>query len=165
MRSFSGAWNTLLTKLGFSNRRVRRRRSYNQTRKLHFERCEDRQMLAVFTVNSIGDNTIGGDGLTTLREAINEADETVAADTIRFDSSLVDAVITLMEGQLSITRPVEITGTDASGNVLNITIDASGNDSTPDAARSRPDRRELVHLKSQLPAERCTKSQAPALAN
>ena len=35
-----------------------------------FEELEDRRVLAVLTVNSLADNTTGGDGLVTLREAI-----------------------------------------------------------------------------------------------
>jgi hypothetical protein len=82
-------------------------------------------MLATFTVMNDDDAQVGTPAAVgTLRQAIFDADQTLAADTIRFDASLADAVITLTQGELSITRPVEITGTDAGGNVLGITIDA-----------------------------------------
>jgi CSLREA domain-containing protein len=85
----------------------------------------NRDMLAVFTVNSALDN---GDGAnTTLREAIEAANATFDEDTIRFHPDLADAVIELTQGQLSISQDTIITGTDSNNNVLNITIVADAN--------------------------------------
>jgi hypothetical protein len=82
-------------------------------------------MLATFTVNSKLDN---GDGTnTTLREAVQEAENNVGADTIQFASSLADETIELTQGHLNISTQVTIQGRDSSGDVLNITIDAEGN--------------------------------------
>ena len=67
-----------------------------QSAPLSFERLEDRTLMATLTVNSLADNVIGGNGLLTLREAINAAinDTTIdgqtgsGADTIVFQAGL-----------------------------------------------------------------------------
>lgn len=89
---------------------------------LNFELLEDRRVLATLTVTDVGDT----DQLGTLRHAINVADE---GDTIVFDELLAGATIELVNGELTITRPLTI---DGSGLASRITIDASGNDPTPD---------------------------------
>jgi len=82
-------------------------------------------MLAVFTVNSNLDNTIAGDGLLTLREAIDDANQDVIPDIINFDATIFNTpqTILLTEGQLSITESVTI---DATSLTNGLTIDAGG---------------------------------------
>jgi predicted outer membrane repeat protein len=83
-------------------------------------------MLAPITVNSHLDNTIFGDGLITLREAIIAANETIEHDTIDFAHGLNGATIRLQyfgqqNAALSIGRDVTI---DATMLPLGITLDA-----------------------------------------
>ena len=86
---------------GRGRRKQRRRRSRQVSRTLQFEPLEDRQLLAVLTVNSLLDNTPAGDGLVTLREAIAAANADAAtdlghtgsgADMIQFAAGLSGAV-------------------------------------------------------------------------
>ena len=83
--------------------------------------------MATFTVNSTADNTIVGDGLTTLREAIEAANTTSGVDSIVFDATVFAGAqtITLAPalGQLQISDSLSIFGTGQS----NLTIDADGN--------------------------------------
>jgi len=127
------SWTNLLAKLGFTRKK---RKNVNQrsslTRHLQVEPLEDRRMLAVFSVTSNQDNTIAGDGLTTLREAIVAANLLDDADTINFASGLNNAIITLNQGTaLTIVNPVTINGADANGVSRNITVSAAGNDTIP----------------------------------
>ena len=126
MRSRLSSWNTLATKLGFTRKSPSSNSKTKSHRKLRFEHCEERRMLTTITVNSVLDNIIGGDGLTTLREAIIAANQFPDADCITFALPAGQDTITLTEGELDITGAVTI---DAQGQ--NVTIDASGNDSTP----------------------------------
>lgn len=95
-------------------------------------------MLATFSVTNVDDGVVTdvGDQPGTLRQAIFDANETPGADTIEFDSSLGGETILLTEGQLTISESVTIDATiDGAGpsqELLGITIDASGNDPTPD---------------------------------
>ncbi len=100
----------------------RRHRVYR--RNLCFDQLEDRRLLAVLTVNSALDNTIGGDGLITLREALDAANQSPGPDTIEFDSSLNGGTILLTQDELSITESLTI---DASMLSNGIAIDAGGN--------------------------------------
>src|SRR5689334_9909756 len=97
-----------------------RKRKARETRRRRpvFEELEARRVLAVLTVNSLLDNTTGGDGLVTLREAIIASNTDTAtdlgetgldADTIVFAPG-VTGTITLGGTQLSITDAVTITG-------------------------------------------------------
>ncbi len=107
-------------------------------RRLGFEPLEDRRLLAALFVNSPLDNTIAGDGLVTLREAILAANNDTTtelghkgsfADEITFDFGHDGPeTIMLTMGQLTINNNVTIVG---AGHQL-LTIDASGNDPTPD---------------------------------
>lgn len=136
MESFFARWKSLVGKLNLQKRKRARLTAY--TRRLHFEQFENRRMLAVFTVNSPLDNTIGDDGLTTLREAINAANQQPDQDTIDFSTAPADGLdggrILLTQGQftgqLTIFESVTI---DATMLTAGITIDASGNDPTPDS--------------------------------
>ncbi|MCA9052862.1 MAG: hypothetical protein KDA75_03450 [Planctomycetaceae bacterium] len=86
---------------------------------LSFERLEERTLLSTLTVNSLADNTIAGDGLVTLREAIAAANSGTATDLnesgeagldeIVFQAGL-DGMIALTLGDLDIRDDLTITG-------------------------------------------------------
>jgi predicted outer membrane repeat protein len=108
-------------------------------RPLRLEPLEDRRMLAVVTVDTLADTVDFADGVTSLREAIFATNVVPGADTINFAESLTangPATITLTQGELAITDDLEINGTillQLNGIAFSlITIDASGNDPTPD---------------------------------
>jgi hypothetical protein len=95
---------------------------------LRFESLEDRRLLAVLTVDTDQDVVDFNDGVTSLREAIFAANIVPGADEIVFDLGEGPKAILLTQGELKITDSLTITG---SGAEL-LTIDASGNDPTPD---------------------------------
>lgn len=76
------SWTRLFAKLGISRKWRRSKGVATYGRRLRFEHCENRCMLATFSVNSIQDNTIPGDGFTTLREAVVAANQFDDHDTI-----------------------------------------------------------------------------------
>lgn len=78
----------------------------------------DVQANATFTVTSLADDDSGG---LTLREAVNLANDTEEADTIRFQTGLT-GTITLTGERLTLTNPVTIDGPGSNA----ITIDADG---------------------------------------
>src|SRR5262249_42489568 len=91
-------------------------------RRPHFETMEDRRMLAVLTVNSLADNTTGGDGLVTLREAIIASNNDALTDlgqtgsdvdTIQFAPGLTGTITLAGASQLTITDGVIINGPGA----------------------------------------------------
>ena len=87
-------------------------------------------MLSI-TVDTLSDAVDAGDGVTSLREAVAAANATTTADTIQFAPALTAgglATILLTHGELAITQPLTIIGPGS--NLL--TLDASGNDPTPD---------------------------------
>jgi hypothetical protein len=107
-------------------------------RSLRFEPLEGRHLLAALFVNSSLDNTIGGDGLVTLREAILAANNDTTTD-LGHKGSFADEItftlgregpntIMLTMGHLVINGDLKILG---SGPDL-FTIDASGSDMYPD---------------------------------
>lgn len=100
-------------------------------RSLRFEQCEDRRMLATFTVNSLLDN---GDGTNiTLREAVDASNLSLdPEDIIIFDQSVFSNgdPIELTQGQITISETTRLV-IDASMLTNGIIIDASGNDPTP----------------------------------
>ncbi len=99
---------------------------------MRIEPLEDRRLLAVATVTTLADTVDFNDGLTSLREAIFATNTVAGADTIEFDPSLTaDALATILltMGELVITDSLTI---DGPGSTL-LTIDASGNDPTPDS--------------------------------
>ena len=62
------------------------RRTLRQAASRAIEPLETRRLMASIVVNSVADNAVAGDGLTTLREAITAANATPAVeDTITFD--------------------------------------------------------------------------------
>jgi hypothetical protein len=100
-------------------------------RRLGVEPLEDRRLLALVTVNTLTDSVDFNDGLTSLREAIFATNLIGGADTIDFAASLTSsgpATLTLTQGELKITDDLTIAGPGAEL----LTIDASGNDPTPD---------------------------------
>ncbi len=98
-------------------------------RRLRIESLEDRRLLAVVTVNTIADSVDFNDGVTSLREAIFATNLVGGPDTIQFDFGHDGpATIQLTLGELKITDPLTINGPGAEL----LTIDASGNDPTPD---------------------------------
>src|SRR3954471_19727756 len=99
-------------------------------RALRYEPLEDRRLLAVVTVDTLADTVDFNDGHTSLREAIFATNLVAGADTINFAPSLTangPATILLTQGELKITDALTINGPGASV----LTIDASGNDPTP----------------------------------
>src|SRR5690349_5791347 len=118
------------------DRRSSRIRQWPRFRRLAFEPLEGRRMLAVLTVNSLEDNTISGDNLVTLREAILAANQDLVTDLgaqasgkdeIRFNANLFSSgpkTILLSHGEIVINSELKLTGP---GSQL-LTIDASGND-------------------------------------
>ncbi len=102
--------------------------SSNQ-RRLRCERLEERRLLAVVTVDTDADLVDFSDGVTSLREAIFATNLVPGADEIRFDFGHDGpATIVLTEGELQITDDLTLTGDGAEL----LTIDATGNDPTPD---------------------------------
>ncbi len=98
-------------------------------RSLRFENLEDRRLLAVVTVDTNQDVVDFTDGVTSLREAIFATNLVGGADEIQFDFGHDGPeTIVLTLGELAITDSLTITGPDADL----LTIDASGNDPTPD---------------------------------
>lgn len=97
-------------------------------RKLRCEHLEDRRLLAVVTVDTIEDIVDLNDGRTSLREAIFATNTVPGADEIVFDFDR-PATILLTQGELQITDSLTISGPGAEL----LTIDASGNDPTPDS--------------------------------
>ena len=106
-----------------------------KSRSLRLEPLEERQLLTVYSINSLGDG-VAQDGYVTLREAIEAASTNLAvgdapagddleADVINFDSTKFPSgtTITLQNGELSITDDLVITGLGAD----RVTIDAGGN--------------------------------------
>ena len=134
MRSHPQSWTALLAKLGFSRKKRRSQSTPNYGRKLRFEQCEDRRMLAAITVDSPFDVIDANDNVTTLREAIIEANQFSNEDTINFAPGLNGATIMLGRdvngnqiptGSLQISESLTI---DATALPNGITIDASGTD-------------------------------------
>ena len=101
-------------------------------RRLRFEPLEDRRLLAVVTVSTLDDTVDFNDGVTSLREAVFATNLVGGADTIQFAAALTSggpATLTLTQGELKITDALSINGPGADL----LTIDASGNDPTPDS--------------------------------
>jgi hypothetical protein len=100
-------------------------------RKLRCEPLEDRRLLATVTVTTALDTVDFSDGLTSLREALFATNLVAGPDIIDFAPALTaggPATILLTQGELAITDNLTIVGPGAN----HLTIDASGNDPTPD---------------------------------
>lgn len=98
--------------------RVSRRRPGPTNR---VEALEARELLTTFTVDTLIDVVDAGDGVTSLREAIEAANGQSGADTIQFASS-ANGTLTLTLGELNITDTLTIEGNGANQTVL----DANG---------------------------------------
>lgn len=143
MRRQPRFWTNLFAKLGLSGKKRRSANSNGFNRRLRFEQCEDRRLLATYTVNVDYDvvSWVDTDSDVSLREAVETANSSAIADTILFDPDLNGTPITLGKdasgntistGQLNITESVTIKGEDPSGNPLDVTIDAgNGDDHVP----------------------------------
>ena len=132
MRTTPGGWHNLLAKLGSqrTKRMYGRWNSFSKKR-LCFESLEQRQMLAVFTVNVDFDEDDGvEDNEISLRDAIFAAANAGPGNTIKFHSSLNDATIALdaVPGEIAIDESLTI---DASMLPDGLTVDASSADSDP----------------------------------
>jgi hypothetical protein len=104
--------------------------SFPFSRRLRIEPLEDRRLLALVTVTTLNDTVDFNDGVTSLREAIFATNLVGGPDTIDFAPSLTSggpAALLLTQGELKITDALSINGPGASL----LTIDASGNDPTP----------------------------------
>ncbi len=138
----------MLKRLGIIRKPKQARVLKGFNRRLWYEQCEDRRMLTTFMVNVDYDASAPfnlTDNIVTLREAIFRANQLPASDIINFDSTLNGVPITLGKdangnsistGQLNITESLTIKGEDPNGNLLNITVDANGNDPTPNSTWS-----------------------------
>ena len=123
-----------MSKQSNKNELNNRRRTFSR-RRLSMQNLEDRRLMAVYTVN-----TDAGAGPGSLRAAITQANDSLAADTIRFATSLWGQTITVQTPLPEITGTVEIEGPapvagrvtiDADGNAFRpLTIDASAVDVT-----------------------------------
>ena len=102
--------------------RQRRGRKARATRgrRPHFEELEARHLLAVFTVTNLTDAAVAPAG--SLRDALNQANGMVGADTIQFAGGLVGTIpLAAGAGDLDITDAVTINGPGSA----NLTIDAT----------------------------------------
>ncbi|MEZ6071252.1 MAG: hypothetical protein R3C10_13505 [Pirellulales bacterium] len=108
--------------------RARLQSTYDEyLRRLHGEPLEERRLLSI-TVNTLVDEADGNisDGDVSLRDAIALAP---SGETINFADSLRGGTITLTLGELVIDKSLSIDGPGADL----LTVDASGNDPTPDS--------------------------------
>ena len=77
--------------------------------------------MATFTVNSAADVVDGNFNQLSLREAVNRANATTAADTIVFANALEGQTLVLSQGQLVLTQDLTIDGDlDNDGTVVTI---------------------------------------------
>jgi Ca2+-binding RTX toxin-like protein len=81
--------------------------------------------MATLTVTTATDLVNPGDGELSLREAVQQANRTAAADTIVFAPALEGQTLTLTQGQLAVTNDLAVDG-DRDGDGSRVTID--GND-------------------------------------
>ncbi len=86
-------------------------------RRLMMESLETRRVLALYTVTTLGDTTDATDVEVTLREAIESANSSLGADTIRFAPALSGSIV-LTQGELSITDPLTISGNGATNTII-----------------------------------------------
>ncbi|MEM9660520.1 MAG: hypothetical protein AAF961_19315, partial [Planctomycetota bacterium] len=99
--------------------------SQSGARRLLCEPLENRRLLAVITVNSLSDTLAPGEGVTTLRAAVAQANAQAGPDEIRFDASLFAAGPTelrLTGGQLELADSVSIVGPGADRLTINATL-------------------------------------------
>lgn len=80
--------------------------------------------MAVITVTTASDVVDAGDGETSLREAIVQANASGGADTITFDASLDGSTLVLSQGQLVVSDAVTIDGDRNGDGVADVTLQA-----------------------------------------
>ena len=80
--------------------------------------------MATFTVNSAADVVDGNFNQLSLREAVNRANATTAADTIVFANTLEGQTLVLSQGQLVLTQDLTIDG-DLDNDGTAVTIDGN----------------------------------------
>ncbi|MDB5385021.1 MAG: hlyA 4 [Planctomycetaceae bacterium] len=100
---------------------LKRRNRRNHTRgdsPANLEVLEQRELLTTFTVTTALDDSTSASTMS-LREAINAANASPGADTIRFDSALSGQSFLLTQGALTITDPLTIVGLGATNTVIN----------------------------------------------
>ena len=83
--------------------------------------------MAVFTVTTAVDVVNEGDGVLSLREAVQQANATAASDTILFAGALEGQTLTLTRGQLDLTGDLAIDG-DRNNDGSEVTISGSDTD-------------------------------------
>lgn len=83
--------------------------------------------MAILIVNTLTDVVDANDGKLSLREAVAQANGTVAADTILFASALEGQTLTLTGGELVLRQDATIDG-DSDNNGTRVTLD--GDDSS-----------------------------------
>jgi Ca2+-binding RTX toxin-like protein len=81
--------------------------------------------MATFTVTTASDVVNAADGVLSLREAVQQANATAAADTIVFANPLEGQTLTLTQGQLTLANDVSIDG-DSNNDGSRVTV--SGGD-------------------------------------
>src|SRR5688572_18262330 len=131
-RSTQQQWFSFRQFASRSRSRQRATRAMPLRRRLRIEPLEDRRLLAVVTVSTLGDTVDFNDGVTSLREAVFATNLVGGADTINFAAALTSggpAKLTLTQGELPITDALTIIGPGADL----LTIDARGNDPTPNS--------------------------------
>ncbi|MGE3292315.1 MAG: calcium-binding protein, partial [Geminicoccaceae bacterium] len=77
--------------------------------------------MATFTVTTADDVINAGDGVLSLREAVAQANATVAADRIVFASGLEGRTLTLRDGELVLSQDISIDG-DQNDDGVEVTI-------------------------------------------
>jgi hypothetical protein len=82
--------------------------------------------MATLTVTTAADVVDPRDGVLSLREAVQQANATAAADMIRFATAIEGRTLVLTGGQLTVSGDVTIDG-DADESGDRVTIDAAGN--------------------------------------
>jgi Ca2+-binding RTX toxin-like protein len=81
--------------------------------------------MATFTVTTAADAVDAGDRVLSLREAVQQANSTAAADTILFANALEGRTLTLTQGQLTLTADAAIDG-DRDNNGAEVTLSGGG---------------------------------------
>ena len=97
------------------SRRERRqsRQRWRTYLRLAVEQLEPRWLLSNIPVTTELDIVNAGDGLTSLREAVIQANGRAGFDTITFASSMANKPVVLLNGQLTITETLTIRGLGA----------------------------------------------------
>ena len=77
--------------------------------------------MATYTVSTTADTIDPNDGVLSLREAVAQANATVASDTIQFSAVLEGQTLTLTGGELVLSQDVTIDG-DQNGDGVRVTL-------------------------------------------